>query len=683
MEKKSKHSKEQKNKILFDLSEDFYANTKIISVTDTQNAKVVFPAEDKITEEVADESSEEEKVVDNSEKKVGVAPNKVIQPGMTCRNCGIEFTSIDQQHQHFKSDWHRFNLRLKMSQLKAVSFQEFTELRNSGDISSSDESSDDEDYKKDLEKEAIELKKEAEEEVEEAKQGHKSPKVTFTTPDGTQFVIWRYVLDYIAPGIKKLGPNETPDQSFYIQKLRTMKQNKTWAILMISGGYFAGSIFEGHKNLAHKTIRRYTTRRKQGGSQSSKDKQGKSIQSAGAMIRRANEKKLREEVHGLMTVEWKAMLQACNLIFMFAPGSNKTYFINLDGALPGLLDKQDPRIHSVPFTTRRPTLVEIKRIHSILSTVEFGKVEEQPTEQVQSIEVAEKKPVQTQPDPDFVVESKKPATNPADLVNHFIEAAKLGDVANLQELYASDYQAPVYEAKELITPLYVAAQAGHMPVVQYLCETARVNLNIQIPKNKLYTAMHVASMNGHNDIVEYLLHHGADPSLKGIDSKSPYDISKDKNTRAVFRKFAGANPEMWNWHSLGVPPLTDDEERELEQKRAEKKKQKKKQQLQRAKQKKQEDEEKKKKEEEELRIKREKEAAEKEAAAIERARQEKMKNMTEREKRALAAENRLKGAENCANCGKALTGLVPFERLIYKYCTTQCVLQHRRKMETK
>jgi hypothetical protein len=44
MEKKSKHSKEQKNKILFDLSEDFYANTKIISVTDTQNAKVVLPA---------------------------------------------------------------------------------------------------------------------------------------------------------------------------------------------------------------------------------------------------------------------------------------------------------------------------------------------------------------------------------------------------------------------------------------------------------------------------------------------------------------------------------------------------------------------------------------------------------------------------------------------------------------
>jgi len=336
-----------------------------------------------------------------------------------------------------------------------------------------------------------------------------------------------------------LGVNEMPDQNFYTQRFRSMKQNKTWAILMISGGYFAGAIFEGHKNLAHKTIRRYTTRRKQGGSQSAKDKQGKNIQSAGAMIRRANEKKLREEIHEIMTIEWKTMLQACNLIFMFAPGSNKTYFVNLDGALPGLLDKQDPRIHSVPFTTRRPTLVEIKRIHSILSTVEFGKVEDQPAEQVQPIETAEKKLVTIQPDPSFIVESKKPSVNLADLVNHLVEAAREGDVAKLRELYDSDYQTPVYDAKELMTPLYVASQSGHMPVIQYLCENVHSNVNIQIPKNKLYTALHAASVNGHNDVVEYLLHHGADPSLKGIDSKSPYDVSKDKNTRAVFRKFAG------------------------------------------------------------------------------------------------------------------------------------------------
>jgi hypothetical protein len=42
MEKKSNPAKDRK-KILFDLPEDFYAITKIISVTDTQNAKVVFP----------------------------------------------------------------------------------------------------------------------------------------------------------------------------------------------------------------------------------------------------------------------------------------------------------------------------------------------------------------------------------------------------------------------------------------------------------------------------------------------------------------------------------------------------------------------------------------------------------------------------------------------------------------
>jgi uncharacterized protein YpuA (DUF1002 family) len=100
-------------------------------------SQIYLNSEDKITEEVADESSEEEKVVDNSEKKVGVAPNKVIQPGMTCRNCGIEFTSIDQQHQHFKSDWHRFNLRLKNEPIEGSFISEFTELRNSGGTSRS------------------------------------------------------------------------------------------------------------------------------------------------------------------------------------------------------------------------------------------------------------------------------------------------------------------------------------------------------------------------------------------------------------------------------------------------------------------------------------------------------------------------------------------------------------------
>lgn len=68
-----------------------------------------------------------------------------------------------------------------------------------------------------------------------------------------------------------------------------------WAILCLSGGFFAGAILDPctHEILNHKTFRRYTTRRKQGGSQMAFDrKSGRAARSAGASLRRANEVQL-------------------------------------------------------------------------------------------------------------------------------------------------------------------------------------------------------------------------------------------------------------------------------------------------------------------------------------------------------------------------------------------------------
>ena len=59
--------------------------------------------------------------------------------------------------------------------------------------------------------------------------------------------------------------------------------------------------------------------------------------------------------------------------------------------------------------------------------------------------------------------------------------------------------------------------------------------------------------------------------------------------------------------------------------------------------------------------------------------------MSEREKRAYAAELRLAGAtavKKCDNCGTALT-MVPFERLTFKYCSTKCVMEHKKTLEAK
>jgi len=64
-------------------------------------------------------------------------------------------------------------------------------------------------------------------------------------------------------------------------------------------------------------------------------------------------------------------------------------------------------------------------------------------------------------------------------------------------------------------------------------------------------------------------------------------------------------------------------------------------------------------------------------SAAERA--AKIANMSEREKRALAAETRYANTigktRPCDFCGVQLT-MVPFERLDYKYCTVECVRKH-------
>jgi len=58
--------------------------------------------------------------------------------------------------------------------------------------------------------------------------------------------------------------------------------------------------------------------------------------------------------------------------------------------------------------------------------------------------------------------------------------------------------------------------------------------------------------------------------------------------------------------------------------------------------------------------------------------------MSEREKRALAAETRFATTQGktqlCDFCSVPLT-MVPFERLEYKYCTLECVRKHMDELE--
>lgn len=128
------------------------------------------------------------------------------------------------------------------------------------------------------------------------------------------------------------------------------------SISLNGGGYFASAIFDNMEKriVCSKTFRRYTSRRKQGGSQSLKDNQGSgSIHSAGASIRRDNEKKLKEDILKLFQ-SWKSELDMCIIIFC-----NRDPFL--------LSDSFDfHNIRTLPFTTYQADYEEICRCYNEL-----------------------------------------------------------------------------------------------------------------------------------------------------------------------------------------------------------------------------------------------------------------------------------------------------------------------------
>ena len=89
----------------------------------------------------------------------------------------------------------------------------------------------------------------------------------------------------------------------------------------------------------------------------------------------------------------------------------------------------------------------------------------------------------------------------------------------------------------------------------------------------------------------------------------------------------------------------------------------------------------------------EKEKEVKEVEKAKKAEEEEQKrflNLSDREKRALAAERRilaqneaLPSAPRCFQCGIDISGKVPFEYSDYKFCKPACVREHRNKTSKK
>ncbi|KAJ2731269.1 hypothetical protein IW152_004660 [Coemansia sp. BCRC 34962] len=341
-----------------------------------------------------------------------------------------------------------------------------------------------------------------------------------------------------------------------------------WGFVALNGGHFAGAIIDRQTGefVAHKTFVRYTTRRKQGGSQTRQDNaMGYAANSAGAQIRRYNEAKLQEEIHALMG-EWREWLDKCECLLVRVPKPNRqNFFAPASTSFP--LRWSDERIREVPVPMARPSLAELRRIYVDITTVTVATVRpvrnkrEEPVEQVEvEVESGSESDCTLEPEP-------RP-----DLLAFLHHVAKM-----IQDPGLADDEIVAYLCDHL--EQFLDALSDPAVGLRYLTTMDGV-LAHRTP-----TLLHVASLCGRPELVPFLLDNGEDPTVTSghaplfAGGVTAYEIAKDRQTRDIFRVYRSEHEgevDGIEWHRARVPlPITREqmeerEERERQKKRKEK-----------------------------------------------------------------------------------------------------------------
>ena len=342
-------------------------------------------------------------------------------------------------------------------------------------------------------------------------------------------------------------------------------------LCMVGGGHFAAMIIAlaARRNktanvpmnreatvLAHKTFHRYTTRRKQGGSQSANDNAKGTAHSAGSSLRRYNEQALVDDVRGLLR-DWKPLLDTADLLFVRANGSTnqRTLFGPYDGQV---LHLRDPRLRSFPFNTRRATQNEIMRAFIELTRLKVRKI-------VPRSLGAGGDEADTDADADTAPELDEAAL--AERRKQKEAAAKQKEDEDTALLHTSQLQGLARRSKVPALLAYLASNG--LAAATFRFSPADAPANHHAP-----TLLHLAaSQNAPTLVSALLLRAGADPTVLNGDGKTAFELAGDRPTRNAFRVARGELPASagidWDWDAARVPPpmtRADAEQREAREK---------------------------------------------------------------------------------------------------------------------
>ncbi|XP_052048318.1 ankyrin repeat and zinc finger domain-containing protein 1 isoform X4 [Apodemus sylvaticus] len=611
-----------------------------------------------------------------------------ISDKLFCSTCNQIFQNHQEQREHYKLDWHRFNLKQRLKNKPLLSASDFEKQSSAGDLSSIS-GSDDSDS---TNEEDLPTLEEGRAETEKAARppGFYPHRVLFKNAQGQFLYAYRCVL----------GPRQHVECLLMCHLDSTRKgriaatKPAKWRSQILRGAHGCGWTF----CWCH----------------FSRD--------------------VRDLLAGPI---WSKALGEAETVLLRAPRSGRSLFFGGQGAP---LQRDDSRLWDIPLTTRRPTFGELQRVLHKLTTLQV--YDEDPREMVRfHSPETHWKPVRAERKKD--AEKEKPEV-PSDaneafgqgedpfkqgsesqeedgseveleLVDMTLGTLDLREFEVLPkrrrrrgkkkersqeqqcgahgplpqhpqdepfsqpaQVVATPLDTPVDDAKapghpELWDTLLAACRAGEVEVLKLQLATGPVDpgvralLNVPLGPGG-FTLLHAAAAAGRGLVVRLLLEAGADPTMQDSRARLPYTVAADKSTRNEFRRFMEKNPDAYDYSKARVPgPLTQ----EMEARQATRKKEQKAARQQRGQQQRKQREQEEQEQEERRRF-----------AAL-----------SDREKRALAAERRLAAqlgapsppvpdsavvnAGRCWSCGVPLQGLVPFHYLDFSFCSTRCLRDHR------
>jgi hypothetical protein len=202
-------------------------------------------------------------------------PASTIQHGASraCNIClGALFSDVDEQRAHFRSDWHRYNVKMRVGGSNAVTESQFGQLIDgmfllrvsyvptdcsfsppgledslSGSESSTSETDaaeSEDDAVNTLVHKATKMKTNADDNENEdsARKRPNAPVVWFHSPPSTQIGVYKAVFRH---NIASTSSASSGDE--FLQELKALQfgggeSGRKWALFMTAGGHFAGAI---------------------------------------------------------------------------------------------------------------------------------------------------------------------------------------------------------------------------------------------------------------------------------------------------------------------------------------------------------------------------------------------------------------------------------------------------------